>query len=150
MLQFLRAPEIVIVVAADAFVFREGTREVRIPAVVGPDLADGLRGIELSRFTAPERPVALFDAAPSEQSRLILLTAWLRKALLQMLDTHTLKLRPHCEVHDAAMLNPMLSGYQYPLLRDALIDAGARTVRFVERPPAAPPRGFDRRTGPTM
>jgi hypothetical protein len=106
-----------------------------------------VRGIELSRFAKPAQPGALFGAAPSDEPRLGLLTSWLRIALPRLLDGRAVKLRPHGEVHDAAALNPFLSGYQDPLPRGALVDAGARTVRFVERAPAAPPRGFERRTG---
>jgi hypothetical protein len=52
-------------------------------------------------------------------------------------------LRPHATVHDAASLDAALLGYQYALLRHELIAAGARTVRFTERPPLAPPAGYE-------
>lgn len=47
-------------------------------------------------------------------------------------------------VQDAASLDAALLGYQYALLRSELIAAGARTVRFTERPPLAPPAGYEK------
>jgi hypothetical protein len=48
-------------------------------------------------------------------------------------------------VHNAASLDAALLGYQYALLRNGLIAAGARTVCFTERPPLVPPAGYEKR-----
>lgn len=144
MLGFLRHPQLEIDVSPDAFVFRQDGNVVQLPTIVQPDVGTGVRGFAMDGYQPPRHPLPLFapGGAPSE-SRTEHLRAWLRVALIECQRGRAILLRPHTTVHGAASLDGALLGYQYALLRDGLLDAGARTVRFSERPPLAPPAGYD-------
>lgn len=141
---FLRHPQLEVDVSPGEFVFRQGENAVRMPTVVQPDLGSGVRGFATEAYTPPRHPLALFaPGGESTESRTEHLRAWLRVALIECQRGRKILLRPHATVHDAASLDAALLGYQYALLRDGLLAAGAKTVRFTERSPLAAPAGYE-------
>lgn len=145
MVGFLLHPKLVIDVAPDEFVFRQGSNVVRLPTIVQPDVGSGVRWFGMEGYQPPRRPLALFrPGGEPAHSRTEHLRAWLRVGLIECQRGRRILLRPHATVHDAASLDAVLLGYQYALLRNELIAAGARTVRFAERPPLAPPAGYEK------
>jgi hypothetical protein len=144
MVGFLRHLRLEVDVSPGEFVFRQDDNMVRMPTVVQPDLGSSVRGFATEGYTPPRHPLALFaPGGESAESRTEHLRAWLRVALIECQRGRKILLRPHVPVHDAASLDGALLGYQYALLRDGLLAAGAKTVRFTERPPLAPPPGYE-------
>lgn len=145
MIGFLRHPQLEVDVSPGEFVFRQDANVVRMTTVVQPDLGSGVRGFAMEGYTPPRHPLALFEpGGEAAESRTEHLRAWLRVALIECQRGRKILLRPHVTVHDAASLDGVLLGYQYALLRDGLLAAGAKTVRFTERPPLAPPAGCEK------
>jgi hypothetical protein len=143
-MRFLRHPQLEIDVAPGEFVFRQDDNVVRLPTIVQPDLGSGVRGFGMEGYQPPRHPLALFKpGGEPASSRTEHLRAWLLAGLIECQRGRTILLRPHATVHDAASLDAPLLGYQYALLRSELLAAGARTVRFTERPPLAPPAGYE-------
>lgn len=144
---FLRHPQLEIDVSPTEFVFRQDANVVRLPAVVQPDIGTDVRGFHMPGYVPPRYPLPLFaPGGEAAQSRTEHLRAWLRVGLIECQSGRKILLRPHATAHDAASLDAALLGYQYGILRDALLDAGAKTVRFTERPPLAPPAGYEKST----
>lgn len=144
MVGFLRHPRLEVEVSPGEFVFRQDYNVVRMPTVVQPDLGSGVRGFATEAYAPPRHPLTLFaPGGESAESRTEHLRAWLRVGLIECQRGRKILLRPHVTVHDAASLDAALLGYQYALLRDGLLAAGAKTVRFTERPPLAPPAGYE-------
>ena len=144
MLGFLRHPLLEVDVAPDEFVFRQDA-VVRLPTIVQPNLGAGVRGFAMDGYQPPCRPLALFEpGGEAAASRTEHLRAWLRLAVIECQRGRAILLRPHVTVHDAASLDAALLGYQYTLLRDGLLAAGAKTVRFTEHPPLSPPAGYEK------
>lgn len=143
MFGFLRHPHLEIDVSPGEFVFRQRSNVVRLPTIVQPDVGSGVRGFGMEGYQPPRNPLALFEpGGEAAASRTEHLRAWLRVGLIECQRGRTILVRPHVTVHDAASLDAALLGYQYALLRSELLAAGARTVRFTERPPLAPPAGY--------
>ncbi|HEX6368675.1 MAG TPA: hypothetical protein VF006_07080 [Longimicrobium sp.] len=144
MLRFLRHPQMEVDVSPGEFVFRQDANVVRLPTVVQPDVGAGVRWFEMEGYRPPRNPLPLFaPGGEAAESRTEHLRAWLRVGLIECQRDRKILLRPHVTVHDAASLDAALLGYQYALLRSELIAAGARSVRFTERPPLAPPAGYE-------
>ena len=142
---FLRHPRVGVDVSPGEFVFRQDDNVVRMPTLVQPELGSGVRGFAAEGYTPPRHPFALFGpGGESAASRTEHLRAWLRVALIECQRGRRILLRPRVTVHDAVSLDAALLGDQYALLRDGLLAAGAKTVRFNERPPLAPPVGYGR------
>ncbi|WP_420127762.1 hypothetical protein [Longimicrobium sp.] len=145
MVGFLLHPNLEIDVSPSEFVFRQDGNVVRMRTVVEPDVGAGVRWFGMEGYQPPRHPLALFAPGGNPaHSRTEHLRAWLRVGLIECQHGRRILLRPHATVHDAASLDAVLLGYQYALLRSELIAAGARTVRFTERPPLAPPAGYEK------
>ena len=142
--------ELWVEVSPEAFVFRTPRATFRLVAEAAPEAA-----AQVDPSSAPDArppaPLPLFptgaagERAPARYGHL---RALLHAAFMRSVDDRVLKLKPRVVMHGAASLDPVLHGYQYELLRRAALEAGARTVRFTEAAPLAPPAGYERAVSP--
>jgi hypothetical protein len=138
--------ELFVDVTPAAFVFRTPRETFTLPAQAGPTTAVGLRVPATRGYTPPTSALPLFPTSASYEpipARYAHLRAFLAEALARSVADRTFKGKPPVVVYGAATLNDVLHGYQYDLLRRAMLEAGARTVRFTEKLPLTPPPGFD-------
>jgi hypothetical protein len=133
-------------VSPDAFIFRSPRETFRWPAQAHSGTAAGLSRTLDWGYTPPAVPLDLFGAAGAggpAPSRFEHLRAFLHEAFVHAAGKGRLRRRPRVVVHGAASLDALLLGYQYELLRRAALEADARSVRFTEKAPLAPPTGFE-------
>jgi hypothetical protein len=133
-------------VSPHAFIFRSKSETFARPAEVGPGTGTGIRLLGARTYTPPASTLPLFPAgleAAPVPPRYDHLRAFLNDAFSHSVDNRRIKLKPRVVLHGAASLDPVLHGYQYELLRRAVLEAGARVVRFTEKAPLAPPEGYE-------
>jgi hypothetical protein len=133
-------------VSPHAFIFRSKSETFARAAEVGPGTGTGIRLLGARTYTAPASTIPLFPAGPEAAPvppRYDHLRAFLNDAFNHSVDGRRIKIKPRVVLHGAASLDPVLHGYQYELLRRAVLEAGARVVRFTEKAPLAPPEGYE-------
>lgn len=132
-------------VTPDAFIFRSKRETFQLAAEAGPNTAVGMSRALGWRYEPPSAPLPLFTAAADGQApaRYPHLRALLHEAFVRSVGPGLIRLKPRVVMHGAASLDPLLHGYQYELLRRAALEAEARSVRFTEKAPLAPPPGYE-------
>ena len=77
------------------------------------------------------RVIELFEPAqPDEPPRFDALVSFFRYVMAVTMESTLFKLRPLVQVRGAALLRPLLHGYEEELIRHALLQAGAAKVVF--------------------
>jgi hypothetical protein len=126
-------PKVTISVSPTRFTFRADDRVIELPTFVAVESSGQILGVgedvpaasRVDLFTSSSEPVAGVD-------KLQCLVELCRFGLMKLFGRGPL-VRPAVTVVGADTLAEKLQGYQQPLLREALIDAGGRDIQFQDR-----------------
>lgn len=133
-------------ITPEAFIFRSKRETFHMAAEAGPNTAAGMGRALGWKYQPPSAPLPLFTPARAgepAQARYPHLRALLHEAFVRAVGPGLIRLKPRVVLHGAASLDTLLHGYQYELLRRAALEAEARSVRFTEKAPLAPPPGYE-------
>ena len=126
-------PKVTVSVSPSSFKFTADDRVIELPTFVAIESSGRVLGVgedvpaarRVDLFTNSGEPVSGID-------KLQCLAELCRFGLMKLFGRGPL-VRPAVTVVGADTLAEKLQGYQRPLLREALIDAGGRDIRFRER-----------------
>lgn len=139
--------EIYVEVTPTTFAVRSSLDSFTCAAEAGPTTGIGIPQPGVSAYVPPSSVLPLFSAIEGTglpvPARYGHLRALLSEALRRAAGPVTAKHPPRVVFYGASSLDGLLHGYQYELLRRAMLEAGARTVRFTEKVPRMPPAGYD-------
>jgi hypothetical protein len=139
--------EVYVEVTPTSFAVRSSFDSFTCAAEAGPTTGIGIPQPGVSGYVPPSSVLPLFSATEgtgaSAPSRYGHLRALLSEALRRAAGPVAAKHPPRVVFYGASSLDGVLHGYQYELLRRAVLEAGARTVRFTEKVPNMPPAGYD-------